>query len=50
MPPPITLEGPYRRRRHARARALRTVALVVLACLLAVAPHIAAALAALLYG
>lgn len=49
MPPPITLEGPYRRR-HARARALRAVVLVLLACLLPAAPHIAAALAAWLHG
>lgn len=47
MPPPITLEGPYRRR---RGRALRVIVLVLLVCLLPAAPHIATVVAAWLHG
>jgi len=47
MPPPITVEGPYRRR---RCRAWRALALVLLACLLPAAPRIAAVLTAWLRG
>lgn len=50
MPPPITLEGPYHRRRCRAWRAIWwALALVLLVCLLPAVPHIAAALAAWLY-
>lgn len=51
MPAPIILDGPHRPRRRARLlRLMLAAALVLLACLLPVAPHLAAALAAYVYG
>lgn len=51
MPAPIILDGPHRPRRRARLlRHLMAAALVLLACLVPAAPHIAAVLAAYLHG